>query len=325
MVSNNPSSVAFPWVGAIMGSKIKFHAKTLRRVFLGFAKPIIGFFYLLIGAPGYKSKLIAFVFHEVTDEPREHARLTNTYSTKKNFLKQLNLLSSHFKIIDPLKNSSWVNQSGCLITFDDGYKGGLEAAKILEGLKITSIHHVNLNTIYGQINSSALVHFVNYKSGNETIWSDSTPKNLEKLMRKLSKSELQKVSEFSGPYMNPKELQELNSLNHVVVGDHLLNHWYTNSLTDREVLENLSRLGGGADSKKIIMPFFAAPHGDLDFQKVELIRNQGYEVIFSGSSWTRAGSATIIPRIDVNNSIHSKYSLFGAIAILILRSKKSRN
>jgi hypothetical protein len=147
-----------------MDNKIEFHPRTLRGAFLSFAKPIIGFLYLLIGAPGYKSKLITFVFHEVTDEPREHARLTRTYSTKKNFLKQLNLLSSHFNIIDPLKTSSWVNQNGCLITFDDGYKGGLEAAKIMEDLKITSIHHVNLNTIHGQINSSALVHFVNYKS-----------------------------------------------------------------------------------------------------------------------------------------------------------------
>jgi hypothetical protein len=308
-----------------MDSNIESHPRTLRGTFLSFAKPIIGFLYLLIGAPGYKSKLITFVFHEVTDEPREHARLTNTYSTKKNFLKQLNLLSSHFNIIDPLKNSSWVNQNGCLITFDDGYKGGLEAAKILEDLKITSIHHVNLNTIHGQINSSALVHFVNHTSGNETNWSDSTPKNLEKLITNLSNSELQEVSEFSGPYMNPEELQELNSLNHVVIGDHLLNHWYTNSLTNTEVLENLSRVVGRADSKSMVMPFFAAPHGDLDLQKMELIRNQGYEVIFSGSSWTRSESATVIPRIDVNNSINSKYSLFGAIAILILRSKISKN
>ena len=307
-----------------MGNTLKFSAKTLRRSFIGPIKSIIGCLYLLIGAPGYKSKLIAFVIHDVTDEPRQHARLTNTYSTKKIFLKQISLLSSHFKFIDPLENSSWVNQKGCLVTFDDGYKGGLEAAKILEGLKITSIHHLNLNTIQGQINSSALLHFVNHASGHETNWSDSTPKNLEKLVAKLFDSELQKVSEFSGPYMKPSELQELISLRHAIVGDHLLNHWYTNSLTDTEVLENLSRTSNRTDLKSVIMPYFAAPHGDLNSQKMELISKQGYEVIFSGSSWTRAGNATIIPRIDLNNSINSKINLFGAIAILVFRSKRSK-
>jgi len=325
MASKNLSLVTFLLGGATMGSTIKFSAKTSRRSFIGLIKAIIGFLYLLIGAPGHKSKLIAFVIHEVTDEPREHARLTNTYSTKKIFLKQISLLSSYFKFINPLENSSWVNQKGCLVTFDDGYKGGLEAAKILEGLKITSIHHVNLNTIQGQINSSALLHFVNHASGHETNWCDSTPKNLEKLLTKLSDSELQKVSEFSGPYMKLSELQELISLKHAIVGDHLLNHWYTNSLTDTEVLENLSRTSNSSQLKSIIMPYFAAPHGDLDSQKMELISKQGYEVLFSGSSWTRAGKATIIPRIDLNNSINSKYRLFGAIAILLVKSKKSKD
>jgi hypothetical protein len=239
-------------------------------------------------------------------------------------VKQLAFLSSYFKIVDPLEKSTWVNQRGCLITFDDGYRGGLEAAKILQRMKITSIHHVNLSTIHGQINSSALVHFVNHATGKELKWSDSTPKNLEKLMATLSEPELQRAVEFSGPYMNPSELKELVSLNHVIVGDHLLNHWYTNSLTDQEVIENLSHPGEGSDSKSIILPFFAAPHGELDFKKMDLIRNQGYKVIFAGSTWEKVGSTIVIPRIDLNNTVNSKCSLFGAVAILLVRSKKSK-
>ena len=69
-------------------------------------------------------------------------------------------------------------------------------------------------------------------------------------------------------------------------------------------------------------PYFAAPHGQLDIEKMELISNQGYEVIFSGSSWLKLGNTSIVPRIDMNNSIRSKASLFGAIAILIIRSKQ---
>ena len=176
----------------------------------------------------------------------------------------------------------------------------------------------------GEINSSSLVHFVNHTSGHETKWSNSTPQNIKKLMAKLSESELQKVSEFSGPYMNPTELQELAALKHVVIGDHLLNHWYTNSLTDSEVLENLSLSKDNPEFSFTLNPIFAAPHGILDMQKIELISEQGYEVIFAGSSWDKVGATSIMPRIDLNNSINSKLSLFGAIAILIVRSKRSK-
>jgi hypothetical protein len=71
-----------------------------------------------------------------------------------------------------------------------------------------------------------------------------------------------------------------------------------------------------------VRPYFAAPHGQLDIERMELISDQGYKVIFSGSSWFKLGNTTIVPRIDMNNSIRSKASLFGAIAILIIRSKR---
>ena len=112
-----------------MANSIRPLLQVARKNTLNTTKWMIGCLYLLLGAPGYKSKIIAFVFHEVSDTPRAHARLTNTYSTKKNFLKQMSLLSTTFTFIDPLADSLWANKAGCLITFDDGYKGGLEAAK----------------------------------------------------------------------------------------------------------------------------------------------------------------------------------------------------
>jgi len=296
--------------------------RVARKIILNIAKWIIGFLYLLLGTPGYKSKIIAFVFHEIGDTPRAHARLTNTYSTNKNFLKQISLLSAHFEFINPLDDPQWVDKAGCLITFDDGYKGALQAAKTLEALGIASIHLVNLETIYGKANSSALLHFLSIKSGKETVWSDSKPSVMGKLFPEFSKTELKELVEFSGPYMNPTELQELNSLNHVNMGDHFLNHWYANSLTKSEIIENLSRNAENFKETYEMKPYFAAPHGQLDIEKVELISNHGYEVIFSGSSWMKLGNTTVVPRIDMNNSIRSKASLFGAIAILIIRSKR---
>ena len=306
-----------------MGNSIRPLIQAVRKKFLNTAKWIIGCLYLLVGSPGYKSKIIAFVFHEVSDMPRAHARLTNTYSTKKNFLKQISLLSATFTLINPQTDPLWTNKAGCLITFDDGYKGGLEAAKALEVLGVASIHLVNLETIYGKFNSSALLHFLSVKSAKETIWSDSRPKVMAELLPILSKTELGELSEFSGPYINLKELQELDSLTHAVVGDHFLNHWYANSLTKSEIIENLSRSAQNFSEGHKMKPYFAAPHGQLDIERMELIGNQGYEVIFSGSSWLKLGNTSIVPRIDMNNSIRSKASLFGAIAILIIRSKRT--
>ena len=309
-----------------MGNAKRTLIQISRKNFLNIAKRIIGSVYLLLGAPGYKSRIIAFVFHEVSDTPRAHARLTNTYSTKKNFLKQISLLSSSFAVINPQTDPLWIDKAGCLITFDDGYKGGLEAAKELEVLGIESIHLVNLETIYGKINSSALLHFLSVNSAKETIWSDSRPTVIAELLQGLSKTELNELSKFSGPYMNSKELQELGALTHAVVGDHFLNHWYANSLTNTEIIANLSRNAQNFREGHKVKPYFAAPHGQLDIERMELISDQGYEVIFSGSSWFKLGNTTIVPRIDMNNSIRSKASLFGAIAILIIRSKrKSKN
>lgn len=305
-----------------MGNSMRPVIQVVRKKFRITAKWIIGCLYLLVGSPGYKSKIIAFVFHEVSDIPRAHARLTNTYSTKKNFLKQISLLSATFTLIDSQTDPLWTDKAGGLITFDDGYKGGLAAAKVLEVLGVASIHLVNLETIYGKINSSALLHFLSVDSAKETIWSDSRPKVMTKLLPELSKTRLDELSEFSGPYMNSKELQELDSLTHTVLGDHFLNHWHANSLTKSEIIENLSRDAQNFSESRKMKPYFAAPHGQLDIERMELISNQGYEVIFSGSSWLKLSNTSIVPRIDMNNSIRSKASLFGAIAILIIRSKR---
>lgn len=298
----------------------------LRRKILNFVKRIIGCAYLLIGAPGYKSKIIAFVFHEVSDTPREHALLTNTYSSNKNFKKQIALLNANFELVDPIEDPQWANKSGCLITFDDGYRGALEAARTLELLGIASIHLLNLETISGQFNSSAVIHFRDTQLSKETKWSDSKPNEMKNVLSKLSNVELKSLADFSGPYMNQEELKDLISLTRVSLGDHFLNHWYGNSLTDEEIKENLYINATKFHEIDKMKSYFASPHGQMDDQKIRLIIEQGYEVIFSGLSWREIGNIPIVPRIDMNNSIRSKASLFGAIAILILKSKiKAKN
>ena len=304
-----------------MGNFILSQRKTIKRNLLQIIKWLIGFIYLAIGAPGHRSELIVFVFHEVCDNPREHSRLTRTYSTNKIFSKQISLLSTNFRFINPLADPQWFNKAGCLITFDDGYKGSLAAARKLESMGVSSIHFLNLDIIYGQINSSALLHFISLQSGKEIKWPDSNPTRFKALLSGLSKSQLEDLNQFSGPYMDSSELAELISLRQTLIGDHLLNHWYANSLTQNEFLQNLSKLSGKFGEISKMKYYFAAPHGQMDIDKVKLVSENDYEAIFSGFSRARFGNAQIIPRIDMNNSISSKPSLFGAIAISLIRGK----
>ena len=304
-----------------MGDFILSQPKTIKRNLLSVIKWLIGCIYLAIGAPGHRSELIAFVFHEVCDNPREHPRLTRTYSTNKVFSKQISLLSTNFRLINPLADPQWLKKEGCLITFDDGYKGSLAAARKLDAMGISSIHFLNLDTIYGQINSSALLHFISLQSGKDIKWPDSNPTRFKALLSGLSNSQLDELDLFSGPYMDPNELAELISLRRTLIGDHLLNHWHANSLTQNEFIQNLSKLSKNFSEIPKMKYYLAAPHGQMDFERVKLASDRNYEVIFSGFLRARCGNAQIIPRIDMNNSINSKPSLFGAIAISLIRGK----
>jgi len=300
------------------------HTRTLRQAFrsriVGCLKWIIGTVYLCLGTPGYKSKVVAVVFHEVSDEPSNHAKLTNTYSTNKNYLKQIFLLQSYFNIIDIRGLSDSLETKKCLVTFDDGYRGSLEAARILDLLQIPSIHFLNLETIYGHSNSSALLHFKSVSSASPVVWPNSTPSNFKRMVEELSGFENEKLTRFAGPYLNTHELKELKSFKTVTFGDHFLNHWYANSLSKDEVITNLARNAPQYSESQWVESFFAAPHGEISPEKLEIISNEGYKIAFSGQSWKSTDNLQILPRIDMNNSINSKATLFGSIAIMIVRN-----
>jgi hypothetical protein len=283
----------------------------------------VGLGYIAIGSPGYRSKLITVVFHEVSDQPSTHAKLTNTYSTTQTYLKQISLLKSVFNFIDLQTQLDPIRTKKCLITFDDGYKGSLEAARILELSGIPSIHFVNLQTIYGDPNSSALLHFNSINSSLSTAWSNSKPNKISKILDEISNIEKEEFVKFAGPYLSPLELKELKTFKNVTFGDHFLNHWFANSLSENEVITNLARNAPQFLESEWIKNFFAAPHGEISKENIELVSSEGYKTIFSGQSWMTVGDAQVLPRIDMNESIKSRVTLFGSIAIMIFRSSRN--
>lgn len=285
-------------------------------------RTLTGFIYVLLGKPFLQRGLTAFVFHEVNDNPNLHARETNTYSDVQLFKKQMGWIRESFSPLNIGNETGIESLQGCLVTFDDGYRGVLlNAVPILEEYQVPAVCFVNMATVQGEINSSAMVMYMARKDQNHALWEDSNPQFFNESVVHLSTSEIDQVKEYQGPYINERDL-ELLSLNPLItIGDHLHNHWYMNSFGMDEL--NVEIAAG--QSKLRNFPWddrlFATPHGVASGPVIQSLVHAGYSIIFSGKSALAVNDSTrVYPRIDMNVRIRSRYQLFGAIAIAKARN-----
>ena len=86
-------------------------------------KNIIGFCYFIYFHKILKKNLV-FLFHDINNSPSKYSRDKKLYLTKKKFLKIINHISKHFKIMSPniFDNKVIIQNNFALIPFDDGYK-----------------------------------------------------------------------------------------------------------------------------------------------------------------------------------------------------------
>jgi peptidoglycan/xylan/chitin deacetylase (PgdA/CDA1 family) len=286
------------------------------------ARTFIGFIYVLLGKPFLRRSLTAFVFHEVSDNPNLHARETNTYSDVQLFKKQMGWIKESFSPLNAGNKTEKGSLQGCLVTFDDGYKGVLSnALPILEDYQVPAVCFVNMATVEGEINSSALAMYMARKDQNCAHWENSNPRYFNESIARLTTSEIDQVREYQGPFINEREL-ELLSLNPLItIGDHLHNHWHMNSLgmdeLNVEIAVGQSKLSNFAWDNR----FFATPHAVAADPVIQSLAHAGYSIIFSGKiAFTVNDSTRVYPRIDMNVRIRSRYQMFGAIAIAKARN-----
>lgn len=281
---------------------------------------MIGFLYWVIGKPFLNRNLTTFVFHEVHNEPRQHARDTRTFSDLETFEKQIRMIKSSFSPIDLKKSNDRQFQAGCIVSFDDGYVGVLQKAlPILEKYQIPAVCFINMATVEGGINSSALAMYVAKQKHEEVDWRNSRPRFFDETLGRMNPDELQKIKDYQGPYLDVNELNVLARNSLITIGNHLYNHWLMSELsleeTDREITLNKQRL----EKFESYRNYFATPHGVVSERTLDQLLKYDFRTVFSGKTILQESAQNVYPRIDLNVRISNKYQFFGAVAITKIR------
>jgi peptidoglycan/xylan/chitin deacetylase (PgdA/CDA1 family) len=292
-----------------MDDKRPQHAK---RCLKNFLREMIGFFFLCIGKPGIKSFPLVFVVHDVSDLPFTHSLLTNSYCSQRVFLEQLGFLRRTFDFICMKLEDLRLPKSGCLITFDDGYSSSMEVTeKLFIENQIQSIHFWNSNTLMTGINFSSIEHLASLNERRLADWSNSTPR--------LKIPEEGIPDKFAGPYLTLEQAKSFSARDYVLIGDHGVEHFYSPALTNTELRANLSFAKVKMNSDVNPLPLWAAPHSAINDEVVDVLNRAGYKTIFGGKQYFQYKDTQVVPRIDLNESLDSKFSILGAIAITLSR------
>ena len=292
----------------------------IRRELVNFTRYLLGSLYMLMGKPLLKRELTTFVFHEISDNPRAHARETRTYSDTKTFERQIEWIQKSFEVQDLRTDETDLSKGGCLVTFDDGYEGVLgNALPILRSNGVPAVCFLNMATIHGEINSSAMAMYAARREGRPVNWADSNPSFYSHVAEKLNEEELNVLRDYQGPYLNEKQLEKLADDPLITIGDHLNNHWLLDVLTSEEINKELAKGSKELQNFRSYMHVFAAPHGVSQSVALECLSSSGFCTVFSGNEIRRIGTLTIYPRIDLNNEIASIQHFFGAILVSKIR------
>ena len=111
--------------------------------------------------------------------------------------------------------------------FDDGYAGlKTNALPVLRKYGVPIVSFINVATVIGGANSSALAMFIAKAKGKSVNWRDSNPKSFQASLNHLGNEELNELYEYQGPYLSEEELHALSHDPLITIGDHLYNHWF---------------------------------------------------------------------------------------------------
>ena len=293
----------------------------LRRATVNILRYIIGSLFIILGKPRLDRHVTSFVFHEVSNTPRAHARQTHTYSDVNTFEKQIGWIQGTFEVRNLQSNFREQGGRECIVTFDDGYLGLIEhALPILEGKGIPAVCFINMATINGELNSSALAMYVANREKLPIDWADSNPRFYSQVLENLTSTDLQMIREYQGPFLNGQQLERISNSPLITIGDHLYNHWLLEALTEDEIRSELAKSAKELGALKAYKQIFAAPHGVASLTVLNILLEGGFRSVFSGRGSYSLGAMTIYPRIDLNNDIANVQQFFGAIVISKLRA-----
>ncbi len=301
---------------------IRLKSSTIRTRLVSIARFLLGCFFVVARKPLIEKTVFAFVFHEVSNNPRKHARDTNTYSNVELFRSQVHWIKSEFEVTNLGDEQVRLAPGSAIVSFDDGYLGVLsDALPILEEFNIPAICFLNMETIRGGFNSSAMAMFTAASSGSAPDWSNSNPEYFKLSLEAFDEEEMQDLGAYQGPYLNEDEARTLASSPLITLADHLYKDWLVDEMSSEEIAEEISRNKEPLSNFPSYKDYFATPHAMANSASLQAIGEAGYQEVFSGQIHHVHGIVNVRPRIDMNADIHTKFHFYGAIATYLMRSR----
>jgi peptidoglycan/xylan/chitin deacetylase (PgdA/CDA1 family) len=277
----------------------------------GFLRPII---YIDYDVP-------IFMFHRVVETITDDILDTNICISKDNFLKILNIIKTHFRIISLNDLFGWKidKESCCVITFDDGWIDNFEIAfPILRDNRINatiflptgmigtnnSFWFEQLQTIINWIGRDRcrLDKFEAYLKYNNLISDDNCynmltlynalvvnlkrlhPSNIEVIVNDIGQEFIGSQSIFDKrTLLNWNEI-EIMSNDGISFGSHCVNHSILTNLTAMEKRYEIFESKSDLLKKNInYVNCISFPNGNYDQQSLDVAEEAKYDLIFSAS------------------------------------------
>ena len=234
----------------------------------------------IIYRPVSKKYLTVFLFHEVTDTPSKFQLANSNFTSVKYFKRNISWIAKNYKVIDVSQIRNLPTNEAkpfAIITFDDAWKGQLEAVKhIHEKCDFAFTLFTNLGTVNSGIDIAALKSFAKIK----------VPSFDEFLV--FPEQENSKIGEFlnwQGEILTIDEIEEINHLTNSTLANHSLHHFPASELSIDNFTLNVDLNQKKLATYKSFKNYFAFPFGrpeiDFDAQHIDLLKKRNYEYIFS--------------------------------------------
>ena len=266
-------------------------------------RQVAGSLFGLVQGAALKGTLSVFVYHDVSDSPGEFSRRYHLNVLPEVFARQMDLVKKDFDVIGPdelLKGD--LPQRAAMVTFDDGFKGAVQAAaSILQAKNIPAMVFLNMAAVHGGVLWAALVTFLcgredfcAYCSAQGVIESKGAPLFL-KCSRALVEDFLnchgrdaiiQKALEYQGPFAVKDDLRRLDGKG-MFFGNHLFDHEVPLLMPDEDFIaayrRNVEALKIYRNYREMLSFPFGQPGTCFDRHHIDLAMKLGARKVFFSS------------------------------------------
>lgn len=269
--------------------------------------------------------LTIFLYHDISDNPREFSRLYHLNVTPELFEFQINVIKKHFNLISPDDlNRSKLPSKPALITFDDGFKSVFKTAvPILERYAIPSLIFLNIGPVKGELFWSGLITYLCNKSDFVDYLKTVSNGNMDiPLFLKCSRQIVDKymdgkkslkgeVFRFVGEFASMEDLFNASKSHLIFYGNHLYNHYIPKLMTDNDFTESYKKNEDEIKGFSNYLNMFSFPFGQpgtcFSNKHIDLLTQIGAKKVFTSTgSVNYDRQAYLLDRISLSEHYNSE-------------------